>query len=301
VKSHFGNDHIGLWFDALDAPTLKTVPLKDANFTVTKLHKKLRQNTTKRVDIPAKDAYFLMFYLADTVHGDVELESHCLAPKVYLQNTICLIDIKHGAGIVLHSNLHALAFVLPRRFFTEISALTNSDIAIDLRCRRGEANVVIYNLCTALLPLFDYTQTFHPALLQHIATALCAHLLHERTQPEPKDISVKPELSICQEADVKRFMSQKYADDISVSEIAASIGMPVNDFSIRFSNSMGVGIEEWLLAIRLEQAKLLFMDRSLTVKQVAASCGFSSARTLVRNFVDATGISPTQWRKSVYH
>lgn len=301
LKSHFENDRIGSRFGVPDAPALTTVPLKAAQFTVTKLHRKLGHDETRRVDIGPGDAYFLMLYLADTVHGDVENGDRFLAPKLYQQNTVCLIDIRQGASIMLHSHLHALAFVLPRELFSETLALTSSDTARDLRCRRGEADQVIANLGTALLPLFDCANTFHPALLQHIATALCAHLLHEGAKPELAAISEESGLSLWQETSAKKFMSDNYAEDISVTEIAASIGMPVGEFSIRFRNSTGMGAEAFLMAIRLEQAKLLLKDRSLTVKQVASRCGFSSDKALAKNFVDTTGVSPGLWRKSAYH
>jgi AraC-like DNA-binding protein len=55
------------------------------------------------------------------------------------------------------------------------------------------------------------------------------------------------------------------------------------------------------MAIRLEHAKLLLKDRSLTIKQVASRCGFSSESALASRFVDTTGVSPGLWRKSVYH
>ncbi len=301
LKSHFDNDCIGSRFGVPDAPALTTVPLKAAQFNVTKLHRKLGRDEMPKIDIPASDAYFMMLYLADTVHGDVENGERFLAPKLYPQNTVCLIDIKQGASIVLHSNLHALAFVLPRTLFAETSALTASDGARDLRCRRGEADEVIANLGTALLPLFDYANTFHPALLQHIATALCAHLLHEGAKPELAAISEEIGLSIWQETSAKKFMSENYGEDISVTEIAASIGVPVGEFSIRFRNCTGIGPEAWLMAIRLEHAKLLLKDGSLTIKQVASRCGFSSESALASRFVDTTGVSPGLWRKSVYH
>jgi len=239
--------------------------------------------------------------MADAVHGDVEYGDRFLEPKLYQRNTVCLIDIKYGAAIVLHSNLHALAFVLPRTLFVEISALSGSDSVEELRCRRGEINEVISNLSIALLQLFDDANTFHPALLQHIATALCAHLLHEGEKPELEMISTEPRLSNWQASAVKRFMSENYAEDISVTEIAASIGMAVGEFSIGFQENTGSTPEAWLLAIRLDQVKLLLKDKSLTVKQAARRCGFSSESVLARRFADTTGLLPAAWRKAVYH
>lgn len=300
-KLHFDIDWIGSGFGVPEAPALTTVPLKAAQFAVTKLHRKIGHNETPRVDIRPSDAYFLMLYLADTVHGDVENGDRFLAPKLYQQNTVCLIDIREGASIILHSNLHALAFVLPRGLFAETSALTSSETARGLRCRRGEADQVIANLGTALLPLFDCANTFHPALLQHIATALCAHILHEGAKPDLAAIAEESGLSLWQEASVKKFMSDNYAEDISLTEIAASIGMPMGEFSIRFRNTSGMGAEAWLMAIRMEQAKLLLKDPSLAVEQVASRCGFLSPKALAQKFEDTTGISPDLWRKSVYH
>jgi AraC family transcriptional regulator len=55
---------------------------------------------------------------------------------------------------------------------------------------------------------------------------------------------------------------------------------------------------QWLLRHRVEQAKMLLRDRTLSLSVVALSCGFADQSHFNRVFARLTGLSPGAWRRN---
>lgn len=122
------------------------------------------------------------------------------------------------------SDLDSLAFHLPRALFREVSTFSHAPAATSLRCRRGEVDDVMHNLALALLPLLAENEGEPGAVLQHIAVAICAHLLH--SYPDRANASGGPDLSVWQEKAVKDFMIDHWAKDFSFAAAAATANLP---------------------------------------------------------------------------
>ncbi len=114
-----------------------------------------------------------------------------------------------------------------------------------LRCTRGTIDTVLLNIGTALLPLFDPSQFHPPELLRHVATAICAHLLHDYGIEDVEDWHV-PRLSVSQERLVKGLLSEGIDDSRSVEVVAEVLGMARADFEFAFQATTGVSIADWM-------------------------------------------------------
>jgi transcriptional regulator GlxA family with amidase domain len=64
-----------------------------------------------------------------------------------------------------------------------------------------------------------------------------------------------------------------------------------------FRQATGVSIQDFRTRLRLERARSLLRDPSLTVEAVAARCGFESARQLRRVWKEAFGTAPSAGRE----
>ncbi len=172
-----GNCVGGLFGDP-DAISLHSAPLASAIFSATQIRRQLKMGEEATVVVPAHDSYFLMLYLRDTAHCDVEANGSQSVTRQYCSGSICLIDILNGAQISLKASLNAVAFVIPHALVDEIAALSSSGANVGLKRVRGTSDPVIASLGTALQPLFDRKGKSDHVLLQHIAMAICAHLIH---------------------------------------------------------------------------------------------------------------------------
>lgn len=81
-----------------------------------------------------------------------------------------------------------------------------------------------------------------------------------------------------------------------LNELADLAGMSERNLTRVFRQATGVSIKEFSTRIRLELARTLLHDPSLTVDAVAARCGFASARQLRRVWREATGKAPREAR-----
>jgi AraC family transcriptional regulator len=287
VGQHFGLTH---------APCLTLKPIRAALFSVTHLQREVEKGETFTVDLPAERAYFLMLYLKDAHHCDIADNGQQAQLIHYRSGSICLVDLAQGASICLHSSLDALGFVLPQTLFEELSEMAPDAAPRDLRCRRGELDAVMRNLGAALLPLLRGVGQTAPAALQHIAIAICAHLLHTYSSAPQPSQSRNAMLSVWEEKAAKEFMVDNLSHDIRVAAIAASTGLSAGHFSQSFKHATGNTPHQWLIQVRVERAKELLADRAMALVTIAKECGFSDQSHFNKVFLRETGLTPAGWR-----
>ncbi|WP_208247361.1 AraC family transcriptional regulator (plasmid) [Rhizobium sp. T1470] len=299
-------DGVGPYFGIPNAPCLKTVPVRSALFSVTRIDRAVANGEVVEIAMPPSDSYFLMLYLENTAHADIGRDGSRSPVRRFAPGTICLINMRYGASIALHSSLCSLAFTLPRPLFEEVSQLSTASSFRSLHCQRGEPDPVISNLGIAFVPLFGNGQLASSALLQHMAVAVCAHLLHdyhshEVDLEETHFTAAGLPLATWQEDAAKTFMRNNLGSHLSITAIAAATGLSANHFSQRFKKTTGFTPHQWLLKIRVERAKEMLANRSYALKAIAGQCGFCDQSHFTKTFVRHTGLTPTAWRSGWIH
>jgi len=90
-----------------------------------------------------------------------------------------------------------------------------------------------------------------------------------------------------QQAHVERarnFIRMNYDKKISLSEVAEALGLSAPYLSRCFQRSTGQSVVDFLLSTRVQAAKELLVEQSLSVKEVAFQTGFSSPIYFCRIF-----------------
>lgn len=275
---------MGLYFGTPEAPCLTTVPIRSATFSVTSIRKDVAEGEMADVRLPPADAYFLMLYLDDVDHADIHADGTCTPVHRYERGAICLVDLEDGAAIRLHSRLTSLAFVLPKALFEEAAALPPGAGTNRLVCRRGKPDGVLANLGTALLALLrGGGASSPPALLRHMAVAICAHLLHQYGQT-PGDASGDMPL----EAKVK-----DEGGETSLALIASVIGLAEAPF-LKDSRRTTPG-NAWQMKTRVERAMEALAESQLSLETVARRSGFDDIAHFDKAFFAKTGMTPADW------
>ncbi|TPK78126.1 AraC family transcriptional regulator [Mesorhizobium sp. B2-4-17] len=287
---------VGVHFGVATAPSMSVRPVGNAHFSVTHLCRQVRAGNLQAIHLPAQPAYFMMLYLRDTDHCDIAAGGVETVVRCYRKASVCLVDLREGASIRLHSDLDALAFHLPYCLFNEVGSIPQAPQAMPLRCLRGSGDRIMWNIGCALLPLFERQDV--EAVLRPIAIAACVHLLQHYTI---KAAAGEAPLSAWQEKDAKEFMADHLQDDIAVADIAEQVGMSAADFVEAFGSTVGITPQRWLALLRVERAKECLYDRRLTIAEVAEQCGFAGESQLNEVFFDQTGITPDVWRRGLFH
>jgi AraC family transcriptional regulator len=94
------------------------------------------------------------------------------------------------------------------------------------------------------------------------------------------------------------YMVDRLAENVSLSEVAGIADLSLAHFSFAFKTSMGVAPHAWLRRQRVDRAKTLLFDPSLTLNAVALSVGFSTQSAFGAAFKRETGSTPAAWRRT---
>ena len=94
-----------------------------------------------------------------------------------------------------------------------------------------------------------------------------------------------------------RFISENFANDITLEDAAAAACMESTYFSKRFKKLTGFGFCEYLKEVRLREGKRLLANTGMSVSEIAEMCGFSGSNYFGDVFKKTVGISPTEYRE----
>ncbi len=93
------------------------------------------------------------------------------------------------------------------------------------------------------------------------------------------------------------FIQEHYGEQISLEDAAAAGNVSPTYLSKLFKNEMGIGFNEFLTQVRLEESEKLLAQTSLPVREIAARVGYLDEKYYSKLFKKATGIKPTDYRK----
>ena len=88
-------------------------------------------------------------------------------------------------------------------------------------------------------------------------------------------------------------------ESLGLESVAAELNCSPNPLSMLFHERVGERLVEYINRMRVQNAIKALSDSRLSVKSVAAACGFSDANYFARVFRQATGRSPQQFRSEV--
>lgn len=86
------------------------------------------------------------------------------------------------------------------------------------------------------------------------------------------------------------------ADRATIEELAAVAGMSGRSLTRAFRRATGISINDFATRVRLELARTLLNDPTLTIEAVAQRCGFATARQLRRVWTSHFGGTPSAVR-----
>ena len=97
---------------------------------------------------------------------------------------------------------------------------------------------------------------------------------------------------------VMEYVAKRYGEPITSRELAERLYMSGAYFCRLFKRSFGCSLSAFLLAYRIEKAKLLLKDR-LSVSEIALTCGFHSFSYFTMVFREQSGMTPTAFRREL--
>jgi AraC family transcriptional regulator len=96
---------------------------------------------------------------------------------------------------------------------------------------------------------------------------------------------------------IKELVHVKMEDDLSLDEMAQSVGLSTAHFARMFRKSTGETPHQFVLRQRIERAKAMLRAPDARVLDVAVACGFRTQQHFAQVFRDVFGVSPTEYRQ----
>jgi DNA-binding GntR family transcriptional regulator/AraC-like DNA-binding protein len=88
-------------------------------------------------------------------------------------------------------------------------------------------------------------------------------------------------------------------DELSLEEMARSVGLSTAHFSQMFRKSTGQSPHQFVLLQRIERAKEMLSAAEGRILDIAIACGFKTQQHFARVFRQFCGASPTEYRREV--
>src|SRR5882672_10236766 len=96
---------------------------------------------------------------------------------------------------------------------------------------------------------------------------------------------------------IKELVHVKMEDDLSLDEMAQSVGLSTAHFGRMFRKSTGETPHQFVLRQRVERAKAMLRVPDARILDVAVACGFKTQQHFAQVFRDVCRVSPTEYRQ----
>jgi AraC-like DNA-binding protein len=112
---------------------------------------------------------------------------------------------------------------------------------------------------------------------------------------KPADVQADPELARLIPA--IKFMKTEWRRGCNLFEIAKVAHLSPFHFHRRFTELLGLTPKHYMLECQIQDAKVALLARKKELAQIAADCGFAHQSHFTSRFKQATGLTPTRWRR----
>ncbi|MBI4935181.1 MAG: helix-turn-helix transcriptional regulator [Actinobacteria bacterium] len=96
----------------------------------------------------------------------------------------------------------------------------------------------------------------------------------------------------------KDLADSRYAEPLTVDDMARAAGLSRAHFSVRFREAFGEAPHQYLLTRRLERAASLLRTTDWSVASICMAVGLSSVGSFTTSFGRMFGLTPTEYRRS---
>jgi AraC family transcriptional regulator len=96
---------------------------------------------------------------------------------------------------------------------------------------------------------------------------------------------------------IRELVHAKLEDDLSLEEMARSVGLSTAHFARMFRKSTGETPHQFILRQRLERAKAMLRAPDARILDVAVACGFKTQQHFAQVFRAVCGVTPTGYRQ----
>jgi AraC family transcriptional regulator len=130
-----------------------------------------------------------------------------------------------------------------------------------------------------------------------ICNFLAVHLLKNYSNLAPKIPQYDEGLNQLNLRKVLDYINSFLDQDLSLEALAGVASISKYHFISLFKQSMGMTPHQYVIQQRIERARILLRDPSLSISEISLACGFTNQSHFTRLFRKHTGVTPKTYRE----
>jgi AraC family transcriptional regulator len=202
-------------------------------------------------------------------------------------------------GVRLEGYLDSLHLYLRQQVIEEVAGDCGiqSNGPIELLARLGVQDPLIEQLALSIRDVLENPDVSAPMYVDYLARLLAAHLLRKHSSLAHTTAAPQGGLSRAQVERAIDYMESNLCEPLTLADVANASGLSPSHFARRFKSATGAPPHQYLIAMRVERAKRLLLQRE-PIAEIALDCGFSHQEHLTRVFRRMTGMTPASFRRA---
>ncbi len=173
--------------------------------------------------------------------------------------------------------------------YVSFNFLSDQDLDL-LDVLKGGTSEVIHQIISVFDSIYKYTTNLLDERFSLLLSCLIKQLKIQRR------VLLKPTLVNEIESYIRLNLDKK----INLHDISEHTHYSISHCEMVFNKWSGLSITAYVIKKRIERAKSLLTERTLTLNQVAESVGFSDYNFFSRTFKKETGVSPLVYRNTYF-
>ncbi len=161
-------------------------------------------------------------------------------------------------------------------------------------CKKSEKTEAVFKLLDEIISEKQQPTNEDELIIRGNLYKLTAEV-HRLFPPKQVVKQNEKERFLTQEAE--ELIQNQYHTAVTVEEAAALCGYSVSSFCRIFKKAFGTSFHALLNEVRLEKAKLLLQDTTLTIAEIARQTGFADSKAFCRLFKKQNGMTATAFRQ----
>ena len=292
----YGNE-LARCFYLSEAPSLLVRPLSRNQLAMTRVTSR-NGLAGSSASVRAEKAFTIAVHLIDPDfrRWGTWIDGRFVKVNSWVAGGIGIFDLESDPRAVRDTAFDCVHYNLSRSTldaFTEDAALPRIDT---LHCEQGTRDPVLHHLTQMLLPHLGAPHAPSDLFLDHFVMMFCGQLVETYASIARGPKLHSGGLAPWQMRRVRELIDQSAARDLRLARLAAECGLSVSQFARSFKRSFGSSAHRYLLAHRVETAKVLLLRSELPLAEIALQAGFCDQAALSRTFRGIVGTAPAKWR-----
>jgi AraC family transcriptional regulator len=253
--------------------------------------------------VPQAQAYTAIVQLKDFASHKLWRDGRLIHTGGHARHTMALTDQTQNYACQHLSSFDNVRIQLDQPRLDKLSDELTGKRLYGLQSTQNVADPVMNGLVQALLPLLQQREHADAIFVEHVMIAIAVHLM--RRYGGQQDLLLHSakgcRMAAQQECRAKDYMVAHLAYDFTLEDVARHCGMSRAAFARAFRKRLGMTPFEWVRSQRVERAKLLLLDKDLSLADIAAECGFADQSHFTRVFTRLVGVGPRAWQHTVFN